>query len=134
MTTNVVVCKGGIYMMRISDAELEVMKIIWEKGEVTSLEIINELKDFKWNDNTVRTLINRLIAKKAVKVADKSTKAYTYVALIEEDDYRNNRSTNFIRQFFHGSLNEMMLNFVDRNELTQDELIYLKDKIDKKIK
>ena len=121
-------------MKKISDAELEVMKIIWEKGEVTSLEIINELKDFKWNDNTVRTLINRLIAKKAVKVSDKSSKAYTYTALVNEEDYRNNRSDNFIRQFFHGSLNEMMLNFVDRNELTQDELIYLKDKIDKKIK
>ena len=121
-------------MIKISDAELEVMKIIWEKGEVTSQEIINQLKDFKWNDNTVRTLINRLIAKKAVAVSSKKSKAYIYVPLIKEDEYTKKRATNFIKQFFHGSVNEMMLNFVNSNELTQDELNHLRNQIDKKIK
>lgn len=121
-------------MVRISDAELEVMKIVWEKGEVTSQEIINRLKGFKWNDNTVRTLINRLIAKKAVGVSSKQSKAYIYVPLIKEDEYTKTRTTNFVKQFFHGSVNEMMLNFVNSNELTKDDLSYLRDQIDKKIK
>ena len=121
-------------MIRISDAEFEVMKIIWEKGEVTSQEIINELKEFKWNDNTVRTLINRLIAKKAVKVSSKQSKAYIYVPLIKEDEYKQKRATSFVKQFFHGSLNEMLLNFVNSNELTEENIDYLKGQIDKKVK
>lgn len=121
-------------MIKISDAEIEVMKVIWEKGEVTSLEIINELKDFNWNDNTVRTLINRLISKKAVGVANKNAKAYTYVPLIKENEYKTKRSMNFVKQFFHGSVNEMILNFVDNNELTKEDLDYLRGEVDKKVK
>ncbi len=48
-------------MKRISNAELEVMKIIWKEKAVKSKKIIEQVKDFNWNDNTVRTLINRLI-------------------------------------------------------------------------
>lgn len=121
-------------MIKISDAELEVMKIIWEKGEVTSQEIINQLKDFNWNDNTIRTLLNRLISKKAVKVSCKQSKAYIYVPLVKEDDYRDRRADNFLKQFFHGSMNEMLLNLVNRNKLTKDELSFLKGQIDEKLK
>lgn len=121
-------------MIKISDAELEVMKIVWEEGEVTSQEIINRLKGFNWNDNTVRTLINRLIAKKAVGVSSKQSKAYIYVPLIKEDEYKQKRATNFVKQLFHGSVNEMMLNFVNSNELTKEDLDYLRGQIDKKVK
>lgn len=121
-------------MIKISDAELEVMKIVWEKGEVTSQEIINELKDFNWNDNTVRTLINRLIAKKAVGISAKQSKAYIYVPLIDEEPYKGKRATNFVKQLFHGSLNEMVLNFVDNNKYTKDDFNYLIKEINEKIK
>lgn len=119
-------------MVRISDAELEVMKIIWEEKEVTSLEIIKRLENCKWNDNTIRTLINRLIAKKAVGISKKEGKTYTYVPLIKENEYKMKRSINFVKQFYNGSLNDMMLNFIDAKEMSKEDLQYLMDKIDKK--
>lgn len=119
-------------MVRISDAELEVMKIIWEEKEVTSLEIIKKLENCKWNDNTIRTLINRLIAKKAVGISKKEGKTYTYVPLIKENEYKMKRSINFVKQFYNGSLNDMMLNFIDAKEMSKEDLQYLMDKIDKK--
>lgn len=121
-------------MIRISDAELEVMKVIWEKGETTSLEIINALKYCNWNDNTVRTLINRLISKKAVGISKKNGKTYTYVPLIEQDDYQLKRSRNFVKQFFGGSVKDMILNFIDNDELTEKDLQELMDKVNKKKK
>ncbi len=51
-------------MKKVSEAELEVLKVVWRKQETTSNEIIKELNYRTWNDNTIRTLINRLIAKK----------------------------------------------------------------------
>ena len=121
-------------MVRISDAELEVMKVVWEKKEVTSIEIIKQLDDFNWNDNTVRTLINRLISKKAVGISKKEGKTYTYVPLIRENEYKLKRSKNFIKQFYNGSVNDMLVNFVDNNEISKDQLQSLIDRIDNKIK
>jgi BlaI family penicillinase repressor len=121
-------------MVRISDAEIEVMKVIWEKKEVTSLEIIRELESHNWNDNTVRTLINRLISKKAVGISKKEGKTYTYVPLIKENEYKVKRTKNFIKQLYNGSLNDMLLNFVDSNELSKSDLRELLDQIEDRIK
>ena len=121
-------------MVKISDAELEVMKVIWEKKEVTSSEIINELKHCNWNDNTVRTLINRLIAKRAVGIAKREGKTYTYVPLIKENEYKLKRSKKFIKQIYNGSINDMILNFIDNKELSKSELDNIISSIDKETK
>ena len=121
-------------MVRISDAELEVMKIIWEEQEVTSIEIIKRLEYCKWNDNTVRTLINRLITKKAVGISKREGKTYTYVPLIKENEYKLKRSRNFVKQFFNGSINSMLLNFVEANDLSRNDLQRLLDDMDDKKK
>lgn len=121
-------------MVKISDAELEVMKVIWEEKAVTSLEIIKKLTHCNWNDNTIRTLINRLIAKKAVGISKREGKTYTYVPLIKENEYRMKRTRKFLGQFYHGSIHEMLLNFVEEKALSENDLQFLMDKIDSKKK
>ena len=97
-------------MKRISDAELEIMKIIWKEKEVKSKKIIEQVKDFNWNDNTVRTLINRLIQKKAVGISEKNGKEYTFIPLIDEEKYKLEATKKFLGTFFNGSVLEF-LNF-----------------------
>ena len=121
-------------MIKISDAELEVMKVIWGRKETTSLEIIKELEHCNWNDNTIRTLINRLIAKKAVGISKKEGKTYTYVPLIKQDEYKLKRSRNFVKQLFNGSIHDMILNFIDNDELSKEDLQDLKNKVNVKKK
>lgn len=121
-------------MVKISDAELEVMKVIWREKEVTSLDIIEKLKYCNWNNNTIRTLINRLIGKRAVGISKKEGKTYTYVPLIKENEYRIKQSKKFVKQFYGGSFNDMILNFIDSDEISQDELQVLMGQIRKKIK
>ena len=65
-------------MIRISEAEFEVMKVVWEVGEVTSQEIIKRLQSDKWNANTIRTLIKRLYDKGALKVVKQEGRTYSY--------------------------------------------------------
>lgn len=120
-------------MVRISDAELEVMKIIWEQREVTSLEIIDELAYCNWNNNTIRTLINRLIAKRAVGISKKEGKIYTYVPLINEKEYKKKASRSFISQFYNGSVNNLLVNFVKHSEMSKDDLKTVMEKLDEKI-
>jgi len=121
-------------MVKISDAELEVMKVIWEKKETTSLEIIKALKKCNWNDNTIRTLINRLIAKKAVGISEKNGKTYTYVPLIKQDEYQIKTSRNFVKSLFNGSMKQMLLNFVDHEEISAKDLEELMKKINERKK
>lgn len=95
-------------MKKISDAELEVMKVIWNKKETTSLEIIKKLEYCNWNNNTIRTLLNRLIAKKAVGISKKQQKTYYYVPLIEENEYKKARIKEFIEKFFNNSIEDFL--------------------------
>jgi len=61
-------------MIKISDAELEVMKVIWNRGKATSVEIIEDLTEQQktnWSYNTIRTLIKRLLVKGAIEIIKK---------------------------------------------------------------
>lgn len=105
-------------MKNISNAELKVMQVIWKKEETTSNEVIQALKKTNWNDNTIRTLINRLIYKKAIGISKKEGKCYYYVALIQKNIYTLECSKNFVNQFFNGSFTEC-INFLIKNNIEE---------------
>lgn len=121
-------------MIKISDSELEIMKIIWKEKEITSAKIINQLKSKEWNNNTIRTFINRLFDKKAIGISKKEGKTYYYVSLVNEDKYKAYLTKKFIDQFFHGSYVEFVEFLIEMNELSYDELCDILEMIDKKIK
>lgn len=100
-------------MSKIPDTEFEVLKIIWERGEATSTEIIKDLKDCSWNSNTIRTLINRLHTKGAIEIVRKTGKAYTYRAVIDEEKYKNEMTLDLLKKFYNNSINEFLLDYCD---------------------
>lgn len=121
-------------MTKISDAELEVMKILWDRETVTSFDIINELNGKQeWTEATIRTLINRLQKKDAIKIVEKNGKTYTYKANISEEDYKIEESDSFIKKLYNGSLSEMVLNFVKQERLSKDDLDELRKLIESEV-
>lgn len=121
-------------MVRISEAELEVLQIIWEKKQATSFDIIENLKHKKWTNNTVRTLIKRLYQKGAITILKKEGKTFTYIAKIKECEYQKKESKHFLEKIFRGSMSELLLNFVRQEELSKKDLEELLEKIDKEVK
>ena len=74
--------------MQISDAEWQVMKIIWMQGEQTSTDLIKVLeKSFSWSKSTIQTLLARLIEKECL-TREKQGKSFVYSALLTLDDSR----------------------------------------------
>ena len=70
-------------MSKISEAELEVMKVVWDKKSATSLDIIEEVsKQTDWSKNTIKTLISRLVDKEALKVIKDKGNLYIYIHFI----------------------------------------------------
>lgn len=117
--------------LSISDAELEVMKIIWKNPNVTANSIIDELESkTDWKPNTVKTLINRLLKKKVISF-NKKGKEYYYYALLEEKTYMNTESESFLKKLFNGSINSMVLDFVKSKKLSKKEIEELKDILNK---
>ena len=118
---------------KISDAEWEVMKIVWCKGEVTSNEIIESLKGRqKWKNTTVKSLINRLLNKEAIGFR-KNGKEYFYYSLVSEEECVKEESQSFLKRVFNGSLNDMVLNLVKSEELTKEDINELRDILNKKL-
>lgn len=119
----------GVSMKRISEAELKVMKVIWEKKEVTSNEIIAELHTEKWNNNTIRTLINRLQEKKAVGIIKKEGRKYTYNAILDEKKYKNAIFKKILNDLYHNSIWEFIEQCYENKLLFKDDMKILYERI-----
>lgn len=118
---------------KISDAEWEVMKIIWSKEEATANEIIDNLKGKQeWKNTTIKSLINRLLNKEAIGFR-KNGKEYFYYPLISEEECIKEESKSFLKKVFNGSLNEMVLNLVKSEKLTQEDINELRDILNNKL-
>ena len=111
-------------MNKVTDAEYEVMKAVWELGGVaTSREIFDRVQEKKsWSKTTVKTLISRLVSKGVLKSNKAAGSVYRYEANISEDEYKNQESENLIGKLFNGSINEMLLNFTKSKKLSKQEL------------
>ncbi|WP_173253680.1 CopY/TcrY family copper transport repressor [Streptococcus sp. 5346] len=75
--------------MQISDAEWQVMKIIWMQGEQTSTDLIRVLAErFDWSKSTIQTLLARLVEKECL-TRKKEGKFFVYSALLSLDQSRD---------------------------------------------
>ena len=75
--------------MQISDAEWQVMKIVWMQGEQTSTDLIRVLAErFDWSKSTVQTLLARLVEKECL-TRKKEGKSFIYSALLTLDQSRD---------------------------------------------
>jgi BlaI family penicillinase repressor len=115
----------------ITDAELTIMKALWEKGSATSPEIFDSVEDAEnKNKSTLKTLLLRLVQKGAVKAEEINSRNYMYSPLITQEDYIDYTRKNFIDRVFGGSAQKMLLNFVKEEKISKDDLKKLMDLIE----
>jgi BlaI family penicillinase repressor len=119
---------------RISEAEWEVMKICWIKPLITAQEIIETLSaNDEWHPKTVKTLLNRLVKKRALGFK-KEGRAYLYQPLVAENDCVTAESKSFLDRVFGGSLKPMLTHFVENRKLSPKEIAELKNLLKRKEK
>lgn len=119
---------------RISEAEWEVMKICWGRSPVSAQEIIDALAaQNDWHPKTIKTLLNRLVKKRALGFK-KDGRAYLYHPLIAEKDCVSAESRSFIDRVFGGSLKPMLAHFVESRQLSPEEIAELKTLLKQKEK
>lgn len=117
---------------KISDAEYEVMKIIWKYKRIMANEVVEKIDPkFDWNVKTIKTMINRLLKKNVIDY-EKQGKYYIYYPLIKEEDYRVVATKSFVEKIFNGSLNTMFASFLKETKLSSDEIYELKKLLEEK--
>ena len=111
------------FVPRISDTEWEIMRIVWLRRSVTANEIIEQLAavDPSWHPKTARTLLARLVQKKALGYQAKG-RAYVYSPRVTEKECVAAASESFLDRVFGGSLRPMLAHFVERRKLTLEDI------------
>ena len=114
----------------ISEAEYQVMKLIWDRAPVSTKEVTEILADeSSWKPKTIQTLLSRLVKKGAIGYK-KEGRVFVYTPLIKEEDYVEQKSSSFLNKFYDGALNSMVVNFLEQDKLTENDIDELKKILD----
>ena len=111
---------------KISEAEWEVMKVLWSTSPATANDIVKRLSGkTHWKRETIRTLINRLVQKKAVGF-EKKGRQYHYFPLVTEDECIKAEATSFLKRLGGGSIEPMLVAFVEEERLSPEKISKLR--------
>jgi len=119
---------------QISDAEFEVMDVIWKYAPISTNEITDHLAKTKdWSPKTIYTMLSRL-EKKGVIVHEKESRVFVYTPCVHKKDYIEAESRTLANRFFDGAMNQMVVSFLDQKELSAEDLDELQRVLDRKRK
>jgi BlaI family transcriptional regulator, penicillinase repressor len=116
---------------KISEAELEVMKILWNNSPLTANDVIQMLEEqTDWKPKTVRTLLNRLVQKGAIAIQQEIGKVYAYYPIVLQDEYLQVETKSFLQRLYGGALKPLLVNFLREEKLSHEEISELKRILD----
>jgi len=117
---------------KISESEWLVMQTLWSRGPLTANEVVEKLAGrTKWKPKTVKTLINRLVKKGAVKFKKEGRK-YRYYPAVSESKYVRTETRSFLRRVYGGAARPMLAAFLEDAELSAEDIAELKKILEQK--
>jgi len=117
---------------RISEAEWQVMNVLWARSPLTANDIVAVLTETTdWKRETIRTLINRLVQKKAVGFEPKG-RQYHYYPLVSEEVCVHAEAKSMVQRFQGSSLEPMLAAFVEHAQLSPKQIERLRQILDGK--
>ena len=113
-------------MSKISGAESHIMEALWTQGPMTAEEIVQTVGPAQaWGEATVKTLINRLLKKKALASEREAGRA-RYRPLVSREDYVTGESQGLLDRLFGGELAPLVAHYAHHRQLSPDEIGRLK--------
>lgn len=107
---------------KISDSELEVMRVLWGAGDALPItEIRRSLQSSKgWEATTIKTLVQRLCAKGVL--AQEKRNVFYYSPLVSEQEYNDWATGDLIRKLYRGSAKELVAALVRSDGLSKSDV------------
>lgn len=114
----------------LTDGELRLMRVLWDKGEATVGEVVDALKTRpKPAYNTVLTLL-RIMEKKGYVSHRKDGRAFIFLPKVARADASRSALRTLVNRFFEGSPQLLVLNLLEDSQLTPDALQQLRKRIE----
>ncbi len=114
---------------RISDAESTLMQVLWDRGEATADEVFRAVAEQSgWQEATVKTLLNRLLRKRAI-AADREGRRYRYRPILQRSDYLAEQSRSLVDRLFGGRVAPLVAHFNEHRALSRSDLEELRQLI-----
>lgn len=119
---------------KISEAEYEVLKIIWECAPISTNEVTEHLTaTSNWSPKTIQTLLKRLVSKRAITY-EKQGRVFVYTPLIKEQEYKAYESNSFLKRFYEGNISAMVSAYLEDDTLTETDIENLRELLSKRSK
>jgi BlaI family penicillinase repressor len=119
---------------KISESEWQVMGVLWERSPVTAHDIVKSLSESTlWKPKTIKTLISRLLAKKAIGF-EKKGRQYHYFPYFSQADCIRAETQSFLARVYGGGLKPMLAAFIEDEALSEQDVAELKRLLDAKTK
>ena len=110
----------------ISEAESVVMEVFWERGALRAEDVLAALDSHgRWQESTVKTLLNRLLKKGALR-ARKDNRRYVYSPVLTRNDWLSNESHGFLDRLFGGRVAPLVSYFSQQKKLSRKDIEELK--------
>ena len=117
-------------MISISEAEAEVMAVLWRADQRSAEDIAVAMAERQdWQLATIKTLLNRLLNKGAIS-AKKDGRRYLYSALLQRSEWQRRQSTDLIDRVFDGNVAPLVAHFSKHRTLAPADVEALKKLID----
>ena len=117
---------------QISEAEYEVMKVVWKHAPISTNEITQQLlKTTSWSPKTIQTLIKRLVNKGALSY-EKQSRMFVYTPMAKENEYIGQESNSFLKRFYGGNITAMVSAYLEDDKLSEAEIETLRGLLSKK--
>ena len=107
---------------QISEAEFEVMKIIWKYAPINTNQVTEMLVSVTdWSPKTIQTMLKRLVSKKALTY-EKQGRVFVYTPLVQEQEYLRQKSSSFLNRYYGGDLTAMVCSYLEEETFSPSEL------------
>jgi len=109
-------------MTAISEAEAQVMEVLWRKSPQGTDEIAKALEGQQdWQLATIKTLLNRLLTKGAIR-AEKDGRRYLYSPVLQRDAWLEEQSIGLLDRLFDGRLAPLVAHFSSHRKLKKADI------------
>lgn len=117
--------------VNISDAERIVIEALWAKGPLTADQVASQvMQSNDWSFATVKTLLGRLLRKKAISATPEGRR-FIYAARLSREAYVGAQSERLVQKLFGGRVAPLVNHFSETTGLSKKDIQELRDLLDK---
>jgi predicted transcriptional regulator len=116
---------------RPTDAELAILRVLWERGAATVRQVHEVLAEARDTGYTTTLKLMQIMADKGLVTRDESARTHVYAARLTRDETQQQLVSDLLDRAFGGSAAALVLQALSAGETSPEELKQIRELIDR---